>query len=174
MIRIRRAMSPCRVSGFRPISQSIVNSPWGRVLKAIREDEVAAESLGKNPVRIRLTSFVLGCMLMGLSGALYVAFIGFVSPFDFLPIITFQIWTMLIVGGSANNRGAILGAIIVWAVWTGSGFFISRVIPPEFQAQSGAIQAVLIGLILVLSLLYRPRGLIGEKLHVSRHAQTEP
>ena len=154
--------------------QSIVNSPWGRVLKAIREDEVAAESLGKNPVRIRLTSFVLGCMLMGLSGALYVAFIGFVSPFDFLPIITFQIWTMLIVGGSANNRGAILGAIIVWAVWTGSGFFISRVIPPEFQAQSGAIQAVLIGLILVLSLLYRPRGLIGEKLHVSRHAQTEP
>ena len=110
-------------------------------------------------------------MLMGLSGALYVAFIGFVSPFDFLPIITFQIWTMLIVGGSANNRGAILGAIVVWAVWTGSGFLISRIVPPEFQAQSGALQAVLIGLILVLSLLFRPRGLIGEDLHVSRHAK---
>ncbi|MGI9370141.1 MAG: branched-chain amino acid ABC transporter permease [Ruegeria sp.] len=151
--------------------QRIVNAPWGRVLKAIREDEVAAESLGKNPALIRLTSFVLGCMLMGLSGALYVAFIGFVSPFDFLPIITFQIWTMLIVGGSANNRGAILGAIVVWAVWTGSGYIISQIVPPEFQAQSGAMQAVLIGLILVLSLLFRPRGLIGEKLHVSRHAK---
>ena len=151
--------------------QRIVSAPWGRVLKAIREDEVAAESLGKNPTQIGLTSFVLGCMLMGLSGALYVAFIGFVSPFDFLPIITFQIWTMLIVGGSANNRGAILGAIVVWAVWTGSGFLISRIVPPEFQAQSGALQAVLIGLILVLSLLFRPRGLIGEDLHVSRHAK---
>ena len=151
--------------------QRIVMSPWGRVLKAIREDEIAAASLGKNQARIRLTAFVLGCMLMGLSGALYVAFIGFISPFDFLPIVTFQIWTMLIVGGSANNRGAILGAVVVWGVWTGSGFFISKVVPPEFQTQSGAMQAVLIGLILVVSLLFRPRGLIGERLHVSRHAQ---
>jgi len=151
--------------------ERIVRAPWGRVLKAIREDETAASSLGKNPARIRLEAFVLGCMLIGLSGALYVSFIGYVSPFDFLPIVTFQIWTMLIVGGSANNRGALLGALIVWAVWTGSGFAISKVIPAEFQAQSGALQAVLIGVILVLTLLFRPRGLIGEEVHVSRHAQ---
>ncbi len=151
--------------------ERIVRAPWGRVLKAIREDETAASSLGKNPARIRLESFVLGCMLIGLSGALYVSFIGYVSPFDFLPIVTFQIWTMLIVGGSANNRGALLGALIVWGVWTGSGFAISKIIPAEWQTQSGALQAVLIGLILVLTLLFRPRGLIGEEVHVSRHAQ---
>ncbi|RMF38327.1 MAG: branched-chain amino acid ABC transporter permease [Alphaproteobacteria bacterium] len=151
--------------------ERIVGAPWGRVLKAVREDETAAASLGKNPVRVRLEAFVLGCMLMGLSGALYVGFIGYVSPFDFLPIVTFQIWTMLIVGGSANNRGAILGALIVWAVWTGSGFVISKLVPPSVQAQSGAMQAVLIGLILVVTLLFRPRGLIGEKIAVSRHAR---
>ena len=149
----------------------IVKSPWGRMLKAIREDEIAAASLGKSPERVRLEAFVLGCMIMGLSGALYVSFIGYVSPWDFLPILTFQIWTMLIVGGSANNRGALLGALIVWGVWTTSGFVISRVVPSEIQAQGGALQAVLIGLILVATLLIRPRGLIGEELHVSRHAR---
>ena len=132
---------------------------------------MAATSLGKNPARIRLESFIIGCMIMGLSGALYVSFIGYVSPWDFLPILTFQIWTMLIVGGSANNRGAVLGALIVWSVWTSSGFIISRVIPSEIQAQGGAIQAILIGLVLVVTLLIRPRGLIGEQLQVSRHAQ---
>lgn len=151
--------------------QRIVGSPWGRVLKGIREDEIAAASLGKNPARVRLEAFVLGSMLMGLSGAMYVSFIGYVSPFDFLPIVTFQIWTMLIVGGSANNRGAVLGAIIVWGVWTGSGYAISKLVPPAYQTQSGAMQAVLIGLILVLTLLFRPRGLIGEEAHVSRHAR---
>ncbi|MEM6988202.1 MAG: branched-chain amino acid ABC transporter permease, partial [Pseudomonadota bacterium] len=128
--------------------ERIVRSPWGRALKAIREDEVAAASLGKSPSRIRLEAFVLGCMLMGLSGALYVAFIGYVSPWDFLPILTFQIWTMLIVGGSGNNRGALLGAVVVWGVWTTSGFVISRVVPAELQSQGGAMQAILIGLIL--------------------------
>ena len=152
--------------------ERIVKSPWGRMLKAIREDDVAAASLGKSPERVRLEAFVLGCMIMGLSGALYVSFIGYVSPWDFLPILTFQIWTMLIVGGSANNRGALLGALIVWGVWTMSGFAISRVVPSEIQAQGGAMQAVLIGLILVVTLLIRPRGLIGEELHVSRHARS--
>src|SRR6266850_824911 len=72
----------------------------GRVLKAIREDETAAVALGKSARRFRLEAFVLGSTLMGLAGALYVSFIGFVSPFDFLPIVTFQVWAMLIVGGS--------------------------------------------------------------------------
>ncbi len=152
--------------------ERIVKSPWGRMLKAIREDDVAAASLGKSPERVRLEAFVLGCMIMGLSGALYVAFIGYVSPWDFLPILTFQIWTMLIVGGSANNRGALLGALIVWGVWTMSGFVVSRVVPAEIQAQGGAMQAVLIGVILVVTLLIRPRGLIGEELHISRHARS--
>ena len=152
--------------------EAIVRSPWGRTLKAVREDETAAASLGKNPVRIRLEAFVLGSMLMGLSGGLYVGFIGYVSPFDYQPVVTFQIWTMLILGGSANNRGALLGAVVVWGIWTMSGYAISKLVPPVFQAQSGALQAILIGLLLVLTLLYRPRGLIGEEQQVSRHARS--
>ena len=89
--------------------ERIVGSPWGRVLKAVREDETAARALGKKVDSYRLQAFVLGGMVMGLAGALYASYIGFVGPSDFLPIITFQLWTMLIVGGSGNNRGAILG-----------------------------------------------------------------
>lgn len=152
--------------------EQIVRSPWGRALKAIREDQAAAASLGKDPAAIRLQSFVLGCMIMGLSGGLYVCFIGYISPTDFDPIVTFQVWTMLIVGGSANNRGAVLGAVTVWAIWTGSGWAIAKLVPTGLQTQSGAIQVVLIGLLLVLAILYRPRGLVGEETHVSRHAGT--
>jgi branched-chain amino acid transport system permease protein len=150
--------------------ERILRSPWGRVLKAIREDETAAIALGKNAVRFRLESFVIGSSLMGLGGALYVAFIGFVSPFDFLPIVTFQIWAMVIVGGSGNNRGALLGALVVWAIWSLSGIAIAKLVPPNLAAQGGAIQVILIGLLLVISLLYRPRGLIGEDVIVSKHA----
>lgn len=154
--------------------ERMVRSPWGRTLKAIREDETAAASLGKNPARIRLEAFVLGSMLMGLAGGLYVGFIGYIGPFDFQPIVTFQIWAMLIVGGSANNRGALLGAVLVWGIWTTSGYIISKIIPVTFQTQGGALQVILIGLLLVLILLYRPRGLIGEEDHVSRHAHPTP
>lgn len=153
--------------------ERILRSPWGRVLKAIREDEVAAEALGKSPRSFRLQAFVLGSTLMGLGGALYVSFIGFVSPFDFLPIVTFQIWAMVIVGGSGNNRGALLGAFAVWAIWSASGVAITKLVPPAYAAQGGAIQVILIGLLLVLALLIRPRGLIGEENVVSRHAEDD-
>jgi branched-chain amino acid transport system permease protein len=149
--------------------ERVLSSPWGRVLRAIREDEVAAASLGKSAVWFRLQSFVLGSSLMGLAGALYVSFIGFVSPFDFLPILTFQVWAMLIVGGSGNNRGALLGALVVWGVWASSGVLVSKWIAPAYAAQGAAIQVILIGLVLVLMLLFKPRGLIGERAVVSRH-----
>ncbi len=148
--------------------ERILHSPWGRVLKAIREDETAAIALGKSARSFRLQAFVLGSTLMGLAGALYVSFIGFVSPFDFLPILTFQIWAMVIVGGSGNNKGALLGALTVWAIWASSGVLISKLVPPAYAAQGGAIQVILIGLLLVASLLFRPRGLVGEVPVVSR------
>jgi len=147
----------------------VLMSPWGRVLKAIREDETAAVALGKSARRFRLEAFVLGSTLMGLAGALYVSFIGFVSPFDFLPIVTFQVWAMLIVGGSGNNRGALLGALVVWGIWTGSGVLVTKLVPPSHAAQGAAVQVILIGLLLMLVLLFRPRGLIGEAAVVSRH-----
>jgi branched-chain amino acid transport system permease protein len=149
--------------------ERIVRSPWGRALKAIREDETAAIALGKDARLFRLQAFVLGSTIIGLAGALYVSFIGFVSPFDFLPIVTFQIWTMLIVGGSGNNRGALLGALIVWGLWSGSGVLISKVVPFSYQTQGAAAQSILIGLLLVVMLVMKPRGLIGEEPVVSRH-----
>jgi branched-chain amino acid transport system permease protein len=150
--------------------ERILRSPWGRVLRAIREDETAAVALGKSARRFRLEAFVLGAALMGLAGALYVSFIGFVSPFDFLPILTFQVWAMLIVGGSGNNRGALLGALVVWGLWASSGALVTKLVPPSHAAQGAAVQVILIGLVLVLVLLFRPRGLIGERAVVSRHA----
>lgn len=150
--------------------ERILRSPWGRVLRAIREDEIAAESLGKRARRFRLEAFVLGSTLMGLAGALYVSYVGFVSPFDFLPIFTFQIWAMLLVGGSGNNKGALLGALVIWGVWAASGVAVTKLVPPSLAAQGAAIQVILIGLVLVLALMFRPRGLIGEEAAVSRHA----
>jgi branched-chain amino acid transport system permease protein len=76
---------------------------------------------------------------------------------------------MLIVGGSGNNRGALLGTLVVWAIWAASGIFVSKVVPPAHAAQGAAVQVILIGLVLVLMLLFRPRGLIGERPMVSRH-----
>lgn len=149
--------------------QSIMQSPWGRALKSIRENEEAAAALGKDCDRFRIEAFVLGCMLMGMAGGLFTGFIGYVSPSDFEPTVTFQIWTMLILGGSANNRGALIGALIVWGIWTFSGWGISRLAPPNLQAQGGGIQVMLIGFLLVATLLVRPRGLIGEEVRVSRH-----
>jgi branched-chain amino acid transport system permease protein len=151
--------------------ERILRSPWGRVLRAIREDEMAAESLGKPAWRFRLEAFVIGSTLMGLAGALYVSFIGFISPGDFLPIFTFQIWAMLLVGGSGNNRGALLGALVIWSVWAASGVAVTKIVPPSYAAQGAAIQVILIGVVLVMALLLRPRGLIGEDSNVSRHAQ---
>ncbi|NNG03397.1 MAG: branched-chain amino acid ABC transporter permease [Inquilinus sp.] len=151
--------------------ERMVRSPWGRVLRAIREDETAAAALGKNVFAYRLQAFVLGCAVMGLAGALYANFIGYISPQDFVPIFTFQVYVMLIVGGSGNNRGAILGGLVVWALWSGSGGLIAAVLPPDLQTQAAAVRIVLIGLILVLMLLYRPAGILRERHIVSHEAR---
>jgi branched-chain amino acid transport system permease protein len=143
--------------------QALLHSPWGRVQRAMREDEAVCAALGKNVVRLRLSSFVLGSVFMGLSGALYAGFVGTTSPSEFLPILTFQIWAMLIVGGSGSNRGAIAGTFVVWGLWTLSGVAISLVLPGRWQAQAGALQSILVGLVLVLTLLLRPQGLLGAR-----------
>lgn len=144
--------------------ERLVTSPWGRVLRAIREDEVAASSLGKRAFAFRLQSFAIGCAVMGLGGAMYAHFVGYIAPEDFLPILTFQLWAMLIVGGSGNNRGAILGAFVVWALWTLSGGVLREILPQAEQARGAALQVVLIGVAIAAMLLVRPRGLIGERI----------
>lgn len=151
--------------------ERMVRSPWGRVLRSIRDDEVAAAALGKNVFAVRLQSFVVGSAVMGLAGAMYANFLGFISPLDFIPIFTFQVFVMLIVGGSGNNLGALLGGLVVWGIWSGSDQIISSILPPTIQTQAAAARIVLIGLILAVMLLYRPAGLLRERRIVSREAR---
>lgn len=142
--------------------QRLTRSPWGRVLRALREDEEAAKALGKNPVTYRLQAFAIGGFVMGLGGAAQAHFIGFIAPDNYLPTLTFQVWTMLIVGGSGNMRGAILGAVLVWAIWALSGSLVASIFPPDQQARAASLQIVLIGVALCLVLLLRPYGILGE------------
>ena len=151
--------------------ERMVRSPWGRMLRAVREDEHAAAALGKNAYAIRLQTFVLGSMLMGLSGALYANFLGFISPQDLLPIFTFQVFVMLIVGGSGNNYGALLGAVIIWALWTVTETVLGAILPPGLRQQVSSIRVVMVGAILVGMLLYRPQGILPERRNVSREAR---
>lgn len=148
--------------------ERLVRSPWGRVLRAIREDEAAAASLGKRAFVFRLQSFIIGSMLMGLGGAMYAHFVGYIAPEDFLPILTFQLWAMLIVGGSGNNRGAALGAFVVWGFWSAAGALLRDWVPQAEQARAAALQVALIGVLIALMLVWRPRGLLGEEVSVSR------
>jgi branched-chain amino acid transport system permease protein len=148
--------------------ERLVRSPWGRVLRAIREDETAALSLGKNARSYRLQAFVLGSAIMGLAGAVQAHFIGFIAPDNYVSTLTFQVWAMLIVGGAGNNRGALLGAVLVWGFWSASGALVGAFVPPEDQARAASLQLVVIGSLLAGVLVLRPRGLIGERISVSR------
>ncbi|WP_319532698.1 branched-chain amino acid ABC transporter permease [uncultured Cohaesibacter sp.] len=142
--------------------QRLTRSPWGRVLRALREDEEAAKALGKDPVTYRLQAFAIGGFVMGLGGAAQAHFIGFIAPDNYLPTLTFQVWTMLIIGGSGNMRGAILGAVLVWAIWALSGSLVASVFPSDQQARAASLQIVLIGVALCLVLIVRPYGILGE------------
>ena len=109
---------------------------------------------------------------MGLAGGLYATFYAFISPQDVLPILTFQIWAMLIVGGAGNNKGAVMGTFLIWAAWTASGWALSQFAPLEVQLYTGSIQFVLIGFVIVGMLLWRPQGLFPENLVVSQSARS--
>jgi branched-chain amino acid transport system permease protein len=146
-----------------------IRSPWGRVLRAIREDEVMSRADGKNVFAFKLQSLALGAFIMGIGGGLYAHYSAAIQPSVFEPLFgTFIIWTMLTVGGTGNNRGAILGSFIVWAIWTWSSLLISRVVPAGFQTRAPYIRYVLIGVLLVVFTVSRPRGIIGEERQVSR------
>jgi branched-chain amino acid transport system permease protein len=154
--------------------EHLARSPWGRVLRAIREDEAAALALGKSAVRFRLQAFALGGAIMGLAGATQAHFIGYIAPDNYQPILTFQVWAMLIVGGSGNNRGAILGALVVWGIWALSASAVASLFPAEQQARAASLQIVMIGLALCAILLWRPRGILGEARIMSRHVLRPP
>lgn len=137
--------------------QQAMRSPWGRVLRAIREDEVTTAASGKNVFHFKLQSFVFGAMIMGLGGALFAHHVRFLSPLTFDPLLaTFVIWAMLMVGGSGNNAGAVLGAFVVWGVWAGTQFLPGFFADPSFRL-------LMIGILIVAIMLLRPSGLLGER-----------
>jgi branched-chain amino acid transport system permease protein len=138
-------------------------SPWGRVQRAIRDNESAAAAAGKHVERFRLASFVFGAMVMGLGGAMMAQLLRFVAPETAEPLmVTFLVWVMLVAGGSGNNRGALVGAFGVWFLWSLTDF-LTRFMPDALEARTSFLRIFLIGLALQLILIYRPQGLIGEK-----------
>ena len=138
-------------------------SPWGRVMTAIRENEPAARAAGKNVERFRMEAFVIGCMVMGLAGAFTAQYLKFIDPnATELTTTTFLVWVMLIVGGSANNKGAILGAFLMWTVWSASEIFTSR-LPDDMAIRTAYVRIFLIGLALQIVLQKFPAGILPEK-----------
>ncbi len=145
-----------------------IRSPWGRVLRAVRADEAAAAMLGKNVFRFKMEALVLGAVIMGMGGALYAHYARAISPEAFDPLFaTFIIWVMVVLGGSGNNKGVLLGAFVVWGIWTGTSFLTDR-LPAVLQARAPYIRFIVIGLLLEAILLTRPQGLLGEEKLVSR------
>lgn len=143
--------------------QRLFHSPWVRVLRAIRVNEDAVQAAGKNVLRFRVEAFVFGSMIMGLGGALYAHFTTFISPEAFDPMFgTFLVWVMLIAGGSGNNRGALAGALIILAVWSGTEIFTSQ-LPDMWVTRASAIRIFLIGALLEIILITRAQGLFPEK-----------
>lgn len=143
------------------ICERIRASPYGRVLRAIREDDVVAGVLGKNVLRFRVQAFGLGSAFMGVAGALFAHYIQNISPDTFMPMVAIFIWMSVIVGGYGNNKGLLLGAGIVMFILEGSRFLgdFTSIVTSQ---QLSSIRIILIGAILIAVLRYKPRGLIPE------------
>lgn len=139
----------------------ITDSPFGRNLRGIRDEEDLCLSLGKNTRKIKVQAMFLAGMIAGLGGSLFAHYITFISPENFRPIETFLIWAMVIIGGRGNHMGAILGAVIVQTFNVSTRFVSAQIdVSSEFM---GAARMAVVGLLIVLFLLYRSEGLLPER-----------
>ncbi|MEP6020242.1 MAG: branched-chain amino acid ABC transporter permease [Paracoccaceae bacterium] len=159
------------------MAQKALNSPWGRMMRAIRDNEVAAEAMGKDVTARHLQVFVLGSAICGMAGAMMVTLDGQLTPSSYQPLrFTFLIWVMVIVGGSGSNLGAVLGGILIWWLWVmvePLGLGLMQLITYGMADESGLRKHLLdsaahmrlltMGLILLLVLRFSPRGLIPER-----------
>ena len=160
------------------ITQKALYSPWGRMMRAIRDNEEAASAMGKNVVKQHLFIFILGSAIVGIAGAMMVTNDGLFTPGSYRPMrYTFVIWVMVIVGGTGNNFGAILGGFVVWFLWVEAApialFFINLFtahLPETNEIKVHLINSapyfrfLLVGIGLLFIMRFRPQGLIPEKI----------
>ena len=160
------------------ITQKALYSPWGRMMRAIRDNEEAASAMGKNVVKQHLFIFILGSAIVGIAGAMMVTNDGLFTPGSYRPMrYTFVIWVMVIVGGTGNNFGAILGGFAVWFLWVEAApialFFINLFtshLPETNEVKIHLINSapyfrfLLVGIGLLLIMRFRPQGIIPEKI----------
>ena len=160
------------------ITQKALYSPWGRMMRAIRDNEEAANAMGKNVVKQHLLIFVLGSAIVGIAGAMMVTYEGLFTPGSYRPMrYTFLIWVMVIVGGSGNNFGAILGGFAVWFLWIEAApialflinFFTSgleetNAFRVHLTNSIPYFRYLMMGIGLLLIMRYRPRGILPEKI----------
>ena len=156
-------------------------SPWGRMMRAIRDNETSANAMGKDIVKRHLQVFVIGSAVVGVAGAMLITQSGLFTPASFLPLrYTFLIWVMVIVGGSGNNVGAILGGFVIWFVWIeaapASQYLIeilTAALHDENKFKLHLIDSVpyfrylIMGSVLLLIMRYRPKGILPEKVRHS-------
>jgi branched-chain amino acid transport system permease protein len=138
----------------------ILRSPFGRALRAIREDEVAAEALGKNVFRFRIKSFIIGSILAGLAGTLWGHYTTFISPGDFTLLETILVLLIIVLGGKGTEWGPILGTILL--IFFQESLRFLR-LPAEYTRYLAPLQQMIFGGLLVLLMIFRPEGILREK-----------
>lgn len=142
-------------------SERLYRSPFGRALRSVREDEMVAQGLGKNVFALRLKAFVIGAFIAGIGGALLVIYVDAFNPSAWTTGETFFLWAALLLGGSANNRGAMLGALIVPVLFAEATRFLpTSNLPPQYI---DAFRYIAIGILLILTVRFRPQGILAEK-----------
>ncbi len=146
-------------------------SPWGRVLRAIREDETVAAVAGKRTLGFKVQAFAVGSGVLGVAGALYAHFNAYVAPDAFQPLVTIYVVLALTAGGTGNMAGALVGAILVVALMEGTRF-LAAALPLLSPVQVASVREGAIGVALILVLHLRPQGLLPERLRI--HAAEEP
>jgi branched-chain amino acid transport system permease protein len=140
-----------------------VRTPWGRVLRAIREDEDAAASLGKNVLAYKLQALALGAALAGVAGLFYAWQFSFFSPDDFQPLLTFFAWMIVILGGLGRVWAVPVGAAIFGFLFAGTRFLDFRPLSSLDSADRAYVRLIVIGLVIIGLVLLRPQGILGKR-----------
>jgi branched-chain amino acid transport system permease protein len=140
-----------------------VRTPWGRVLKAIREDEDAARSLGKNVFAYKLQSLALGSALAAVAGLFYAWQFSFFSPNDFAPLVTFFAWMIVILGGLGRTVGVPVGALVFGVLFAGTRFFDFAPFTWFDSSERAYLRLMVIGLVIIGLVVFRPQGILGRR-----------